>query len=128
MAAMATLIVVEGPARGSQFALAEHRLVLIGRDDECTFQIIDDQISRRHVQVKRRDDADGHVAIDFGSANGVFVNDRRIEQETPLGDGDTVRLGATTMVYTVTDSPDAQSIEDLLRKRGEHRRSTLIDG
>ncbi len=34
---MATLVVTEGPASGQQFALEKHRLVLIGRDHQCTF-------------------------------------------------------------------------------------------
>ena len=38
---MATLIVTHGPASGQVFALGEHGIVMIGRDQECTFQILD---------------------------------------------------------------------------------------
>ncbi|MBT8484807.1 MAG: FHA domain-containing protein [Phycisphaerae bacterium] len=125
---MATLIVHEGPAGGEQFDLGPHRLAMIGRDDHCTFQILDDQMSRRHVQIKRLEPSGGHAAIDFDSANGVFVNGQRITSETPLIDGDEIRVGSTTIVYTTSTSPDAKKVAELLRKRGEGVRSTIVDG
>ena len=123
---MATLVVIEGPASGQQFALGDHRIVMIGRDDECTFQILDQQMSRRHMQIKLDDETGGHLLVDAGSANGVVANGTRIEQATLLADGDEIRVGETCMVYATADSPDASSIDSLLRKRGERRRSTLV--
>ena len=38
---MATWVVTEGPASGQQFALEKHLLVLVERDHQCTFQIVD---------------------------------------------------------------------------------------
>lgn len=121
---MATLIVTEGPASGEQFALGDHRLMMIGRDNECTFQIVDPQMSRRHMQIQR--DGDAHVAIDFASANGVYVNGERIEEQVALADGDQIRIGGTTILYTTEDSPDAKTIDGLLHKRGEGLRSTMV--
>ena len=123
---MACIVVVEGPVKGKTLALESHRLVMIGRDDQCTFQILDEKISRRHLQIKRNDAGNGHSAIDWESKNGVYVNDSRITKETPLGDGDVIRIGGTSMVYTSSDSPDAQKIGELFRKKGEWGHDTIL--
>lgn len=124
---MATLVVSGGPVEGEQFALGKHRLVMIGRDEECTFQVLDQQISRRHMQIRLNDDQQSHSVIDFGSANGVRVNAELINSDAELVDGDEIHIGETTILYTQTDSPDAKAVSDLLRKRGEHRKRTLLD-
>ena len=43
---MASLSVVEGPAEGKSFALTNIRVVMIGREEDCTFQVLDPRISR----------------------------------------------------------------------------------
>ena len=124
---MASLVVVGGPSEGQKFALANHNLVMIGRDHTATFQIMDGRMSRHHAQVKRRDTDDGHSVIDFDSANGVYVNDERIASETPLADGDVVRIGRSLIMYSVADDPDAQDISQVLRRHGQRRHETQID-
>ena len=123
---MATLIVIDGPAEGQKFALQQHGLVMIGRDQNCTFRILDTQISRTHVGVKRNSDSEGHLVIDYESANGVCVNGKRIDAHTPLDDGDVIRIGNTSIVYSVQDEPDAQTITQLLRKHNQARYETEL--
>ncbi len=123
---MATLIVIDGPGDGQKFALEQHGLVMIGRDHSCTFQILDPQISRMHFQVKRNSDSDGHSVIDYKSANGVCVNGKRIEADTPIDDGDVIRIGHTSIIYSVKDEPDAQTITQLLRKHNQGRYETEL--
>jgi pSer/pThr/pTyr-binding forkhead associated (FHA) protein len=123
---MASLVITEGPAAGTHFALGQHRLVLIGRDEQCTFQVLDDEVSRRHLQIKLDPDSDRHVAIDFGSANGVAINGTRIRRDVPLVDGDAIGIGRSTIVYTTEDYETAQGAFDAVQKRGEWRRSTRI--
>ena len=123
---MATLIVIGGPAEGQKFALEQHGLVMIGRDHTCTFQIVDPQISRRHVQVKRNSGSDGHLVIDFESANGVYLNDKRIDAHTPIDDGDVIHIGNTSIIYSVEDEPDAQTFTQLLRKHNQGRDETEL--
>ena len=57
-------------------------------------------------------------------ANGVLVNGNRISGDTPLADGDLIRIGNTAIVYSVTDDPDAQTLTQLLRRHGECRYQT----
>ena len=123
---MAALIIIDGPAEGQKFALEQHGLVMVGRDHTCTFQILDPQMSRMHFQIKRDSDTEGHSAIDFKSANGVTVNGKRIEDPTPLSDGDVIRTGNSSIVYSVADAPDAQTITQLLRKHYQGRFDTEL--
>ena len=122
---MACLVVIEGPSAERFFALEEHQLVSVGRDEECTFQIVDPLVSRRHFQVER--DADGnHVVRDYRSANGVIVNNSSVLVDTLLRDGDVIRIGKTAIAYSVTDYPDAESAHNAIRAMGEWRRDTLM--
>jgi pSer/pThr/pTyr-binding forkhead associated (FHA) protein len=66
------------------------RLVVVGRDPSCDLVLHDVKCSRRHAVVEAG--PDGIVIRDTGSANGVFVNDQKVER-APLKTGDTVRLG-----------------------------------
>ncbi len=124
---MATRVIVDGPVAGQKFALDRHQLVLIGRDHDATFQVLDPRISRHHLQIKRLGDADTHAVIDFNSANGVQVNGSKIAAETPLSDGDVIRVGDSSIMYSGDDEPDAQRISQLLRKHGEGRCPTQLD-
>ncbi|MHC5004513.1 MAG: FHA domain-containing protein, partial [Planctomycetota bacterium] len=119
---MACIVITDGPATGQRFALGDHRLVMIGRDDQCTFQILDERISRRHLQIRAGDGDGRHYAVDAGSANGVYVNGTRIGRDVRLEDGDQVTIGGTTIVYSDVDDPDAAHIADVVRKRGQRLR------
>lgn len=123
---MATLIIIEGPASGQQFAMGGHPSILIGREEHCTFQILDDQMSRRHMQIKRADGASAHEAIDIGSTNGIIVNGHKVDGSVPLCDGDQIEVGGTRLVYTLADSPDAKTVSALIRKRGENVKGTIV--
>ncbi len=71
--------------------------VTIGRGDGCTLIIQDDKVSRTHARVQRR--GEGWRIIDNDSTNGVFCNDRRVQGEQRLEDGDRVRVGNTIMLF-----------------------------
>jgi pSer/pThr/pTyr-binding forkhead associated (FHA) protein len=122
---MASLVVVDGPAQGAYFLLTE-TLVSIGRDDTCSFQILDKFVSRKHLQVRLDPALGKHVAGDYRSAHGVFVNDKQILLDTPLADGDRIKIGQTTLVYLADDHPDAKTALDAAKKTGEWKRSTII--
>ncbi len=65
-------------------------VVVLGRDPGCDVVLNDTKCSRRHAVVE--DTRDGLVVRDTGSANGVFVNERRIDRSF-VKPGDTIRLG-----------------------------------
>jgi pSer/pThr/pTyr-binding forkhead associated (FHA) protein len=96
----------ETPAPGRHLAVEEgggrrllplvHPIVHVGRGFGATIQLEDAGVSRRHaILIQRRG---GVRILDDRSANGTFVNGRRIS-EAELHDGDVVVVGRTVLVY-----------------------------
>jgi hypothetical protein len=65
-------------------------LVSVGRDPTCDVVLNDAKCSRRHAVIESG--PTGLAVRDTGSANGVFLNGRKVERAT-LEDGDFLRLG-----------------------------------
>jgi len=78
---------VSGVTFGKIFPLSG--VTVIGRAPECDLSIPTDEISRRHAEL--RVSQDGVMVEDLGSANGTFVNDRRVTREL-LKHGDELRF------------------------------------
>jgi hypothetical protein len=85
------LCVIDGPHAGECIDV-EGRSLVLGR---AAFGQ-DELVSLHHAEVSR--DAGGRLLIrDLGSRNGTWVNDRRLQTVRRLRDGDTIRLGNTTL-------------------------------
>ncbi len=128
---MASLLIISGSSSGDYYLL-KGQAVVIGRDDGCPIQIVDEAVSRRHLRIRhdRHDhhdaDGDGYVAEDLDSANGTSVNDERIDREWPLADGDILRLGTTEIMFLAIDFADGETAFQHYRRRGEGDKSTII--
>jgi len=71
---------------------------LVGRSAACHVVLDDPLASRRHVRVEVTDN--GATVEDLGSINGVFVNGRRVGDETQkLSDGDRIDIGNAQLVF-----------------------------
>ncbi len=69
---------------------------IIGRKEGSTVHVDSQTVSRQHAQIRRR--ADGFTVADLtGGRNAILVNERSITAETPLKEGDTVRLGDVSL-------------------------------
>jgi len=123
---MASLIVTGGPAKDQKLALANHRLLMIGRDSSTSFQIIDPEMSRQHLQIKWVEQENQHYAINRSTKNGVFINGQRIEQETLLRDRDVIKLGNSTLVYTTDDSLEAVHVHATWKQHGQGHIHTMM--
>jgi len=101
----ARLEVVAGKAVGMSI-LVEDELI-IGRHSEGAGRLADDdEISRSHARVST--DSRGFCAIeDLGSTNGTFLNGLRISSPQTLSPGDTIEIGATTLVVREVPGPEA---------------------
>jgi pSer/pThr/pTyr-binding forkhead associated (FHA) protein len=90
------LEVVAGNASGMSIMVEEQ--LVIGRHADGAGQLAaDEELSRSHAMITR--DSSGFVAIeDLGSTNGTFVNGLRINGPQTLSEGDSIELGATTLV------------------------------
>ncbi len=60
---MASLLIVSGSSAGDYFLLGRGAVV-IGRDDDCPIQIVDDAVSRRHLQI-RHDEPGNRSSVDL---------------------------------------------------------------
>ena len=67
--------------------------VTVGRLSECTVPLNDQNVSRRHAEI--RPNRQNYVVVDLGSTNGTMVNGTRIHGETALSDGDIISFGST---------------------------------
>jgi pSer/pThr/pTyr-binding forkhead associated (FHA) protein len=68
----------------------------VGRGFAADVRLDDQSVSRRHAIVHQR--ASGSRILDDRSANGTFVNGRRVT-EAELRDGDVVVLGRVVLTY-----------------------------
>ncbi len=123
---MATLIVTSGPCEGKTYPLESSNLVSVGRDDQCSFQLVDNEISRRHLQIRYDQDKRCHFAVDMRSANGVFVNGARITGDRQLDEGDVIRIGQSEIRYTEDDVTDIDLALEHFKKTDEWKRGTTF--
>ena len=72
--------------------------IVVGRGNDADLRVNDPGVSRRHVEFRVTEDANGpRVSVhDLGSTNGVLVNGKRVDNAT-LVDGAEIRIGNTTL-------------------------------
>ena len=110
--------------RHNGLALKEYELnkerITIGRRSDNDIQLDDPTVSGIHAVLTLRPDPylEGAFAVaiaDFNSTNGLFVNDRRVQQGR-LNPGDTIRIGHHELLFDESgDNPfdrTAVSLDD----------------
>jgi pSer/pThr/pTyr-binding forkhead associated (FHA) protein len=90
---MRGVLLVDGTTRHFELRQGSN---LIGRGSDADLQLLDQGVSRRHVDVQ----FDGSFATvyDLGSTNGTSVNGHEVKSQL-LRHGDVIRLGHTRLVY-----------------------------
>jgi pSer/pThr/pTyr-binding forkhead associated (FHA) protein len=129
---MPSIIVVAGPNEGDYYPLGT-RTIVVGRQEGCPVQVVDDRVSRKHIQIRFEPEqgaAGGEAAgsyhlLDMKSQNGTFVNGRKIDSEVVLQDEDEIEIGGSRIVFSTTAFPDRSSAFDHFRRRGERGRPTI---
>jgi pSer/pThr/pTyr-binding forkhead associated (FHA) protein len=114
---MASLIVTNGKREGDYYPLG-HRTNVIGRDEALPIQILDNMVSRKHLQIRFDSTANKYLAFDMKSRNGVYINNRKIEGEAALKDGDVILVGLTSLLFTDQDFKDKKSALEHYKKAG----------
>jgi pSer/pThr/pTyr-binding forkhead associated (FHA) protein len=89
------------PAQGNPIEIDADR-TLIGRDKTAEIRLSETSVSRKHATIERR--GPQWIITDGGSANGTFLDDVQVA-ESPLRDGQTLRLGAVSFKVDVEEEP-----------------------
>ncbi|MFM7072630.1 MAG: FHA domain-containing protein, partial [Planctomycetota bacterium] len=113
---MASLLVIQGRDQGKRFELFED-VATVGRVAGNAIQLRDSEVSRRHAEFRREEDA--FVLRDLNSSNGTFVNNKRVEQRA-LKNGDRVQLGRSLLIFTDDEERSSQVIDDVDILRADH--------
>jgi pSer/pThr/pTyr-binding forkhead associated (FHA) protein len=93
---------VSGTTFGKTFAVTDN--AVIGRQPDCDIPVPAEEISRQHARLKVT--AEGVHVEDMGSANGTFINGKRV-QNGLLKPGEELRLD-TVRFLLVTPGMDAR--------------------
>ncbi len=122
---MASLFIIKGADQGRRFEL-KAKVVGLGRDNSNPIRLHDTEVSRRHAEVRKLDDA--FELVDLNSANGTYLNDEPITQ-VPLHSGDQVRLGQTVLIFqdTITEAgKELTARVDMLHRASPDDRSAIL--
>jgi len=123
---MASIFVMTGTQKGNYYPLG-HRTNVVGRDEGLLIQILDEHVSRKHMQICFDKDKGQYYALDMKSKHGVYINGSKIDNQTALADCDQIHIGQTDLLFTEKDFADPESALSHFKKVGERIRPTMID-
>src|SRR3954453_14942322 len=84
------LVVLRGRSATTALKLGDG-VTTAGRHDECQIRLKSSEVSRRHCQFFEKN---GMLLVkDMGSANGTFLNGKKIEGQRGLEPGDELTIG-----------------------------------
>ena len=109
---LAMLWVTEGPRRGKFYPIRPG--TVIGRN-KADLILDDAKVSGSHAKFTMEDDE--FFIWDFGSANGTYVNGKRIREATLLEENDIVKIGETLFVVKLLDSTSKQKTSRVSNRR-----------
>ena len=97
-------VVRAGKEEGRTIVVSPGQTITLGRLKGCDVVVDDEAASRRHCTITARED--GCAVADLQSANGTFVNERRITT-AELAKADKIRIGSTVLELLDTDAQPA---------------------
>jgi predicted component of type VI protein secretion system len=78
-------------------------ITVVGRRPECDVRIPISTVSRKHCRFVKKDEQ--FVIQDLGSANGTFLNSKRIMEEV-INAGDQIAIGAFRFTVRIDGKPE----------------------
>jgi pSer/pThr/pTyr-binding forkhead associated (FHA) protein len=88
------LVVTEADGAARTYPMSGEQLQ-IGRSESCEVILQDTYTSQMHARVFAKD---GEWFVeDLGSTNGTYLNRVKVAQATPIGAGDEIRIGKTSL-------------------------------
>jgi len=116
------LIVKEGARVGQEIPISRDEFV-IGRGDDCHLRPASDLISRRHCAIAVRDQA--VLVREFGSKNGTFLNDERVEGQRQARSGDRLKVGPLVFEMQIVETlggqkkPKVKDVQEAVQRAAE---------
>jgi len=100
------LVVLRGKSAATALKLGDG-VTTAGRHDECQLRIKSSEVSRKHCQFFEKN---GMLMVkDLGSANGTFLNGKKIEGQRVLEPGDELTLGPVKLKVEALGKPGSGS-------------------
>ena len=120
----AKLVMFRSNGERRDFPLNPDR-TLIGRKNDCDVRIPLTEVSRHHAEFLIKD---GEVVLkDLGSANGTFVNNKRVEK-VKLAAGDHVIVGPAVFTLQIDGEPkEIRPVKTKLGKRAQDQSALKED-
>ncbi len=105
------LEIVTGPKQGSWFTLTHQKEVSLGRANVNSIVLEDNSVSRSHAVIHELEGK--YFVKDVGSRNGTFVNEKKIQEDFQLKQGDLVKVGIYTLRFLKDQSGDLPLVEEV---------------
>jgi NADPH-dependent 2,4-dienoyl-CoA reductase/sulfur reductase-like enzyme/pSer/pThr/pTyr-binding forkhead associated (FHA) protein len=90
-------LIIITPGSPQVVHLKKGKRIMLGRDKDCNVVLADVAASRRHAEIVPG--SDGFYIRDLGSANGVIVNEIKIDNPYLLVHSDRMIIGGTVIFY-----------------------------
>ncbi len=90
------------------------KVTTIGRKDDCDIRVPLSEISRHHAQLTVA--GESVTVKDLGSANGTYLNNKRIDKEEKLAAGSHLVVGPVVFTVQINGEPaDVRAVKTKLR-------------
>ena len=100
-----------------------HGSCFLGRAATNHIVLTDDRASRRHAVVQTQGDGGEFWIVDLGSANGTYLNGRRVTQPCRLKDGDHIELAGQDFTFRQERARHIPAVEQATDKTVQDIRS-----
>jgi len=91
--------VLREAGKSDRILVWDTRTISIGRGPDNDLVVDDDEISRKHALIEKKDD---RFSIgDYRTGNGTFVNGQRVQQSAEIRAGDVIRIGKLELAFVI---------------------------
>jgi pSer/pThr/pTyr-binding forkhead associated (FHA) protein len=123
---MASIIITTGRKAGKFYPLGQKTHV-VGRDENLVIQIANEFVSRKHAELRYKDETELYYVADLNSRHGTYVNGNRIYEEVPLAESDLVDIGGVTLMFTRNDFANRDAALSHYRETEERLRGAVAE-
>jgi pSer/pThr/pTyr-binding forkhead associated (FHA) protein len=111
------LTVVQGPF-DKKTVLLRGKKITIGRSSDNDLPVPHQTVSRHHAKIAR--DQGEFYLTDLGSHNGTWVNNKRLDPQSPfhLAHGDLLQIGGSAVVFEFHDPDSVRTADEELATAG----------